>query len=85
MVRGYMAYYRESVSPFVSRTCGDSDCLCAAWAPPDEASARLSAPADTWFALWTMQYRLARDSDGRLTANFTGLRILAIREITRRS
>ena len=82
MVSGYMAYYRESVSPFASRTCGDPACPCAAWAPPDDASARLGTPADAWFALWTMQYQLTRDSDGRLVAGFTGLHVLAIREIT---
>jgi len=31
-----------------------------------------------------MQYRLTRDSNGRLAADFTGLRVLAIREIARR-
>jgi hypothetical protein len=56
-----------------------------AWAPPDDAFGRLAAPADAWFALWTMQYQLTRDGDGRLAAGFTGLRVLAIREITRQS
>lgn len=83
MVSGFMAHYRREVAPFAKRRCGDPACLCRAWSPPDEHSARLGAEAETWYALWTRQYRLMRDDDGRLTANFAGQRVLALREITR--
>ena len=85
MVSGYMAYYRQSVAPFVTRRCDDEQCLCRVWAPADDQSARLGAPAEKWYALWTLQYRLAHHTDGRLVADFSGLRVLAVREVTKRA
>jgi len=85
MIGGYMEHYRKSVPSFVERRCGDSACSCNRWLPPDESSARLGASAEQWYALWTMQYQLIHDSDGRLAAGFAGLRVLAIREIKWRS
>ena len=38
--------------------------------------------ADRWWALWTTQYRLSRDPDGRLAAGFSGLRMLSLEEVT---
>jgi len=83
MVAGYMEHYRKSVTPFVERQCDDPACVCRAWTAPEGSSARLGAPAEQWYALWTMRYRLIRDSDGRLAAGFTGLRVLALREVGR--
>jgi hypothetical protein len=83
MVGGYMAHYRDSVAPFVARRCDDELCQCQAWVAPTMPSARQGAAAETWYALWTRQYRLTRDSDDRIVANFSGLRVLAIREIRR--
>jgi hypothetical protein len=84
MVAGYMEHYRKSVAPLVKRRCGDPACLCWAWVSPSEPSARLGAPAERWYALWTMQYQLTRDSEGRLVAGFAGLQVLAIRELNQR-
>ena len=85
MVTGHMARYQASVSPFAARTCGDPQCPCALWAPPDDKTARLGAPADQWFALWTLQYSLIRDDAGRLAASFAGRKVLGIREIGKES
>jgi hypothetical protein len=84
MVSGYMAYYRKSVAPFVSRRCGDDHCLCWAWITPTAPSARLGGRAEQWHALWTLQYNLIHDPEGRLAAGFEGLRVLKVREITPR-
>jgi hypothetical protein len=81
MIAGHMAHYRTSVSSFTGRTCGDADCPCALWAPPDTSSSRLGATAEQWYARWTLQYELVRDDAGRLAASFAGLRVLRIREI----
>lgn len=81
MVSGHMAHYRESVSSFVSRHCDDSDCMCTAWSPPERSSSRFGAPAEPWYALWTIRYHLIRDSDERLAAGFAGVRVLALREV----
>jgi hypothetical protein len=85
MITGHMAHYQASVSPFAARTCGDPQCQCALWAPPDDKATRLGAPADQWFALWTLQYSLIRDDAGRLAADFAGLQVLRIREVKHRS
>lgn len=81
MLTGRMAHYQRSVSSFTTRTCGDPACQCSLWAPPDRETARLGAPADQWYALWTLQYSLVRDDAQRLVADFAGLRVLRIREI----
>lgn len=81
MVSGHMARYQRSVSPFVSRRCGDPACWCSLWAPPNESSARLGAPAEQWYALWTREYLLIRDDAGRLAAGLPGRNVLRIREI----
>ena len=81
MVGGYMTHYRDKVAPFVTRKCGDSQCECRLWAPPDESSARFGARAEKWYALWTLQYRAGRDPEGRPAAGFAGLRVLKLREI----
>jgi hypothetical protein len=85
MVSGYMEHYRQSVAPFVTRRCDDESCLCWAWIEPPTSSVRQSASADKWFALWTLQYRLSHDTEGRLVADFSGLRVLAIREVRPRT
>lgn len=84
MVGGFMQRYANSVNPFVTRRCGDELCPCRQWSAPVGPSARLGAPADPWYALWTRQYRLGRDPDGRLAAGFAGLRVLALREVPSR-
>jgi hypothetical protein len=84
MVGGYMAYYRQKVSPFVLRKCDDDQCLCRLWTPPEESSARPGSPAERWFALWTLRYDLIRDPQGRLAAGFAGRRVLKLREIGHR-
>jgi hypothetical protein len=84
MVGGSMEHYRKSVAPFVERRCDDPGCLCWAWMPPADRTTRLGAPAEQWYALWTTQYRLVRDPEGRLAAGFSGLRVLTIREMKRR-
>jgi hypothetical protein len=81
MIAGHMAHYQGSVSPFATRTCDDPQCQCSLWAPPDATTTRLGAPADQWYALWTLQYGLIRDDAGRLAAGFAGLKVLRIREI----
>ena len=81
MVAGSMEHYRKSVTPFVERQCDDPACQCATWIAPEGSSPRLGAPAEQWYALWTKQYRLSRDSDGRLAAGFAGLQVLALREV----
>ena len=81
MISGYMARYRESVSPFMRRRCDDPACLCVAWSSPETSSARLGATAEQWYALWTQRYQLIHDDDGHLAASFAGQRVLAIREI----
>jgi hypothetical protein len=85
MVSGFMAHYRLSVAPFVERRCGDPECTCQVWLPPDDRSSRLGAEAEPWYLLWTLQYRLIRDPEGRTAADFTGLRVLALREIKRQA
>lgn len=80
MVGGFMRYYMKSVSPLVTRRCDDVLCTCRAWSAPAGASSRPGAPAERWYALWTLQYRLTRDPEGRLAAGFAGLRVLAIKE-----
>lgn len=85
MLNGQMAHYRASVSSFVTRHCDDPKCLCRAWQAPDDKTARLGAASERWFALWTLQYQLIHDEDGRLAAGFAGLRVLAVREIKRTS
>jgi hypothetical protein len=81
MIAGRMAHYQRSVSSFPTRICGDPACECALWAPPDKSSSRLGGQAEQWYALWTLQYNLIRDTDGRLAAGFASLRVLRIREI----
>jgi hypothetical protein len=81
MIAGNMVHYRASMSAFVGRRCGDSACPCVAGMLPEKQSARLGAPADAWYALWTMRYQLVQDDTGRLAAGFAGLRVLALREI----
>lgn len=82
MVSGYMAHYRNSVAPFATRYCDDDRCLCWAWIPPTASSARLGAEAEQWYALWTLQYKLVHDPEGRLAAGFEGQRVLKLREVT---
>ena len=82
MIGGFMARYRGSVNPAAAWRCGDKRCRCRQWAVPDTGAARLGAPADRWWALWTTQYRLTRDPDGRLAAGFSGLRMLSLEEVT---
>jgi hypothetical protein len=81
MVRGFMEHYRKTVPSFVSRQCGDERCPCWAWAPPNPSTARYGDTADKWYALWTLQYQVNHDQDGRLVADFTGLRVLALKEV----
>jgi hypothetical protein len=81
MISGHMAHYQRSVSSFVTRRCGDPACWCSLWAPPDESSARLGAPAEQWYALWTQEYVLIRDDAGRLAAGLAARNVLRIREI----
>ncbi len=84
MIAGRMAHYQRSLSSFPARTCGDPDCECALWAPPDASSPRLGGTADQWYALWTLQYSLIQDDAGRLAAGFAGLHVLRIRRIGQR-
>lgn len=81
MVGGFMAHYRNTSPVFVERRCGDPECLCRFWLPSADQSARLGAHSESWYALWTLQYRLIRDEAGRLAAGFAGLRVLGLREI----
>ena len=81
MVSGFMGQYRKGVNPLATRRCGDELCPCRGWSAPGGKSARFGAPADRWYALWVTQYRLGHDPDGRLAAGFSGLRVLALREI----
>jgi hypothetical protein len=80
MVGGQMEHYRRTVSPFITRECSDPRCPCDQWAANPEP-ARFGAPAEPWYALWTMRYRLIREDDGTLAAGFAGLRVLALRAV----
>jgi len=84
MVGGFMQRYGNSVNPFVTRRCGDGLCPCRQWSAPAGPAARLGAPAEPWYALWTMRYRLGHDPEGRLAAGFAGLRVLALKEVPSR-
>lgn len=81
MVGGFMSWYSKTVSPFVTRRCGDELCECRAWAAPAGQSSRPGAQAERWHMLWTREYRLVRDPGGRLAAGFDGVRVLAVREL----
>jgi hypothetical protein len=83
MVGGYMRHYLREIAPFVRKKCDDDQCLCRLWAVPDASSTRLGARAEQWYALWTLHYFLVRDSEDRLAADFTELRVLKLREIRR--
>jgi hypothetical protein len=80
MITGTMARYRQSAPAFIRRQCGDSECECSQWVASAETN-RYGATREPWFALWTTQYRLARDEHDRLVAGFKGLRVLHIREV----
>lgn len=87
MVSGQMDHYRKSIHPAAFRRCGDELCPCRHWPEDREtrllegSSARIGAPADEWYALWTRQYQLGRDPEGRLAAGFAGLRVLALEKV----
>lgn len=81
MIAGTMQHYRRTVAPAAVRRCGDPLCPCRAWSDPDASPARFGAAAEPWHALWTFQYRLGPDPDGRLAAGFAGLRVLAVKPV----
>jgi hypothetical protein len=78
MVGGFKDYYRKTVSPLITRHCGDERCECRAWQLP-ESSPRSGHASDNWYALWTKDYRVGHDPEGRLVAAFTGIEVLALR------
>jgi hypothetical protein len=78
MVAGKMDAYRTSVPQFADRRCGDGRCHCRYWVR-DKSPARLGAPSEAWHALWTYNYNLIGDPEGRLAAGFSGVRVLAIK------
>jgi hypothetical protein len=80
MVGGRMAHYRQSVSPFLDRRCGDPECECTQWTSTPQPQ-RYGHSAEQWFALWTVAYRLVRDNHGRLEADFMGMQVLRVREV----
>jgi hypothetical protein len=80
MVASRMAHYRRSQPTFMSRQCGDPECSCSQWTSTPEPQ-RYGHAAEQWFALWTTEYRLTRGTHGRLEADFTGMRVLRVREV----